>query len=106
MPVVSARGSGVEVSSGPHYVQPTRRKSEMAFEVSKHFLVPKHSKLSETEKNKLLERYNIDLLALPKILKEDPALAKLDVKVGDVVKIERKSKTAGTTAYYRVIVEA
>ena len=78
----------------------------MAFEVSKHFLVPKHSKLSETEKNKLLERYNIDLLALPKILKEDPALAKLDVKVGDVVKIERKSKTAGTTAYYRVIVEA
>lgn len=77
----------------------------MAFDVSKHILVPKHSKLSDSEKNKLLEKYNINVLELPKILKEDPAIAKLDVKVGDVIKIERKSKTAGTSDYYRVVIE-
>ncbi|MBI4983246.1 DNA-directed RNA polymerase subunit H [Candidatus Woesearchaeota archaeon] len=78
----------------------------MAFDVNKHLLVPKHTKISDSEKSKLLEKYNVNLLSLPKILKDDPALSKFDVKVGDVVKIERKSKTAGASMYYRVVVEA
>jgi len=74
----------------------------MAFEVSKHQLVPKHSKVSDSEK-KNLEKTGMDWKALPKILKNDPAISKLDLKSGEMVKIERKSKTAGTAIYYRAV---
>ena len=78
----------------------------MAFEPKNHILVPKHSKLSETEKKQLFEKYNISLKELPKILKKDPAIADLKVKEGDVIKIERNSPTAGKTVYYRGVVNA
>lgn len=74
-------------------------------DVSTHFLVSKHSKLPETEKRQLLEQYKIELTALPRILRTDPALGKLTTKVGDLIKVERKSKTAGTSTYYRVVVD-
>jgi len=74
--------------------------------VNKHFLVPKHTKLSDSEKNKILEKLNVNVLSLPKILLDDPAIAKLEPKAGDVIKIERKSKTAGVTTYYRMVTEA
>ena len=78
----------------------------MAFDVNKHLLIPKHSKLNESDKKKLLDEYKIDVFSLPKITTEDPAIAKFNAKVGDVIKIERDSKTAGTTSYYRVVVES
>ena len=78
----------------------------MAFEPKNHILVPRHSKLSETEKKQLFEKYNISLKELPKILKKDPAIADLKVKEGDVIKIERNSPTAGKTVYYRGVVNA
>ena len=77
----------------------------MAIDVNKHNLVPKHSKASEAEKKKLFTEYNISGRELPKILIEDPAIVKLNVKVGDIVKIERDSKTAKTASYYRMVVE-
>jgi DNA-directed RNA polymerase subunit H (RpoH/RPB5) len=77
----------------------------MTFEVNKHILVPKHSKLNDSEKKKLLEEHHIEIKSLPKILKDDPAIEKLGVKAGDVIKIERKSITAGTAIYYRVVIE-
>ncbi len=75
----------------------------MAFDVHKHFLVPKHSKVSEAEKKKLLGDYNISGKDLPKILKTDSAIASLNVKESDIIKIERKSKTAGISVYYRIV---
>ncbi|MBI4980505.1 DNA-directed RNA polymerase subunit H [Candidatus Woesearchaeota archaeon] len=77
----------------------------MTFDVTKHHLVPKHTKLSESEKSKMLGKYGVEALSLPKIMTDDPALKKLDVKTGDIIKIERKSKTAGASEYYRVVVE-
>ncbi len=71
------------------------------FEVSKHELVPKHSKLSERETKELFEKYSIELLNLPRIFKNDPAIQELDIKEGDIVKISRKSPTAGETVFYR-----
>ena len=67
-------------------------------------LIPKHAKLSEKEKAELLEKYNITLKELPKILKDDPAIAHLDVKNGDVVKITRRSPTAGEAIFYRGVI--
>ncbi len=77
----------------------------MSFEVNKHDMVPKHSKLSDAEKKNVLETLKIELRAFPKILKDDPALIKLNPKMGDLIKIERKSKTAGETIYYRAVSE-
>jgi len=69
--------------------------------VSKHILIPKHTKLGEKEKKDLLKKYNISLKELPKILKDDPAIASLNVKPGDVIKVIRKSPTAGEAIFYR-----
>ncbi|MDP3990453.1 MAG: DNA-directed RNA polymerase subunit H [archaeon] len=69
----------------------------------KHSLVPKHSKLSDNEKAVLLEKYAAELKQLPRIYGSDPALSSLSVKEGDIIKIERASKTAGIFAYYRVV---
>ena len=77
----------------------------MAFDVHKHQFVPKHVKLSDSEKKELLEKYSSDAHSFPKIMKDDPAIARLSVKGGDIIKIERESKTAQVSAYYRVVIE-
>jgi len=72
--------------------------------IRKHILVPEHSKLTEKEIQELLEKYNITLNELPKILSIDPAIEKLNTKQGDVIKITRDSPTAGISIYYRVVI--
>jgi len=74
--------------------------------ILEHELVPKHEILSEEEKKKLLQRYGIDESKLPKILSKDPVVKALKAKPGDVLRITRKSITAGETVYYRIVVEA
>lgn len=63
-----------------------------------HTLQPKQTKLKPDEVEKLLQKYNIVLVQLPKISKKDPALDG-EYKTGDVVKVERKEET-----YYRVVI--
>jgi DNA-directed RNA polymerase subunit H len=72
--------------------------------IDKHVLIPKHIKLNDKEKQKLLERYNISLKELPRIAKTDAAIASLNAKPGDVIKIIRKSPTANESFFYRVVV--
>ncbi|TKJ16951.1 DNA-directed RNA polymerase subunit H [Candidatus Woesearchaeota archaeon B3_Woes] len=74
------------------------------FKIEEHILVPKHSKLNDKEKKNLLEKYNITLKELPRILKKDPAISPLSPKIGDVIKIIRKSPTAGEAIFYRYVV--
>ena len=69
--------------------------------IKKHILIPKHIKLSVKEKEELFKRYNVSLKELPKINKDDAAIAILNVKEGDVIKIIRESPTAGKTEFYR-----
>jgi DNA-directed RNA polymerase subunit H len=76
------------------------------FKIDEHIFVPKHSKLSEKDKKELLEKYSITIKELPKIMKKDPAIKELDAKAGDVIKISRKSQTAGETVFYRCVVNA
>lgn len=78
-------------------------KISMTMDALKHSLVPKHSKLSDSEKKELLEKYFVQLKQLPRIHGSDPALSSLSVKEGDIIKIERASKTAGIFVYYRVV---
>ena len=73
-------------------------------DIRKHLLVPEHSKLTKKEIQELLEKYNLSLNELPKMLLTDPAITNLNVKSGDVIKITRDSPTAGTSIYYRVVI--
>ncbi len=75
-------------------------------DVTKHALIPKHSKLGEKEKKELLEKYHISLKELPKIMKDDSAIMHLDAKPGDVIKIMRESPTAGKSVFYRGVSNA
>jgi len=73
-------------------------------EITKHILVPKHSKVSEKEKKDIFEKYNVSMKSIPQISIKDPAIKGLNVKAGDIIKIERKSQTAGLTYFYRGVV--
>jgi len=70
-----------------------------------HEIIPEHIKLSDKEAKALLKKYNITIREMPKILISDPAIAHLSVKEGDIIKIERKSRTAGEVVYYRGVVK-
>jgi len=67
-------------------------------------LVPEHYLLNERETQKVLQQYNIDRYQLPKIFSTDPTIRHLPVRMGDVIKIIRKSPTAGEAIYYRVVI--
>lgn len=74
-------------------------------DVEKHELVPKHTKVNDKEREQLLSQYSIAVKQLPRMMKSDSAIENLDLKAGDVVKIERSSATAGKTTYYRLVIE-
>ena len=79
---------------------------EKPLDVSVHMFVPKHELVPKNDIDDLLSKYNTTLQQLPYIFETDPAIANLDVNAGDVIKITRKSQTAGETFYYRYVVES
>ena len=83
----------------------TEAKKEAQFKPSTHTLVPRHVVLSEEEREELLKRYRIRPEQLPYLLASDPVAREISAKPGDIVKIIRKSPTAGVTVYYRYVVE-
>ncbi|MEM7816103.1 MAG: DNA-directed RNA polymerase subunit H [Candidatus Aenigmatarchaeota archaeon] len=74
-------------------------------DILKHRLVPKHEILSQKEKKELLEKMKVSEKQLPKILDSDPVVKKIGAKPGDLIKITRKSQTAGESVYYRIVAE-
>lgn len=73
--------------------------------VPDHVYVPKHEIISKQEAEEILKKYNCKPTELPLIYVTDPAILKLGVKPGDMIKITRTSSTAGTSLYYRYVVE-
>jgi DNA-directed RNA polymerase subunit H len=78
----------------------------MGFNILKHELVPYHQILSKREVEKLLKAYKIEKEKLPKILVTDPVAIAVGARVGQVVKIIRKSPTAGESISYRLVVSS
>lgn len=78
---------------------------EKEINILKHKLVPKHMILKDEEKKELLEKLKILPEQLPKILTNDPVVKVIGAKEGDVIKIIRKSPTAGVAVYYRLVIK-
>ena len=80
------------------------------FKVSDHFMVPEHILLTDKEAEAIMKQYKIDHDQLPKIKQSDPCIRAIEAKgelpdIGKIIKIVRKSETAGEVVAYRVIIE-
>ena len=77
--------------------------ARLQFNILKHTLVPKHIVLSSDEKTAFLEKYHItDESMIPTISYFSPVSIVLGIRPGDVCKIERFSKTAIYSDFYRI----
>jgi DNA-directed RNA polymerase subunit H (RpoH/RPB5) len=78
----------------------------LQFNILEHVAVPKHRVLSEKERDEFFIKYNIKSNHdIPTISRYEPVASVHCMRPGQVCCIERKSKTAGNTLYYRVCVK-
>jgi len=91
----SAQKKGIELLPGTFPV----------FDLFEHTLVPKHEILTQKEVEQLLAEYRVQPYQLPQIKASDPAVKVIDAKPGDVLRVIRKSPTAGIHIAYRYVVD-
>jgi len=75
----------------------------LQFNILEHTYVPKHTILTEEETQEMMTLYNIahpDML--PNISRYDPVAMAIGMRPGQVCRIDRFSKTAVGTPYYRI----
>lgn len=75
----------------------------MAFNILNHSAVPKHEILSQDEIDEIFENVDYKISDLPKITVNDPVSIAIGAKEGQVLKITRKSETAGIFVTYRLV---
>jgi len=76
-----------------------------AFDLFEHELMPRHEILPEEECKQLLEQYRVKPYQLPQIKASDPAVKAIGAKPGEILRVIRKSATAGEHIAYRYVVE-
>lgn len=79
-------------------------ETELSFNITKHVLVPKHEVLTNDEAKQIMRTYRVGLKHFPLILSSDPVARYYGLLPGNMVRITRKSPTAGTYVSYRVTV--
>jgi DNA-directed RNA polymerase I, II, and III subunit RPABC1 len=77
---------------------------ELKINLMGHELMPKVIVLTTEEKNDLLHSVRITESQLPKIQSTDPMARYFGLTKGDVIRVIRKSETAGLTTVFRVCV--
>ena len=77
--------------------------TEALFDVASHVLVPTHELCSQKEKDEVMRRFGAQAQQMPRIRVNDAGIAHLGAKEGDLIRIARKSPTAGTTTFYRIV---
>jgi DNA-directed RNA polymerase subunit H len=78
------------------------------FSVLKHELVPEHHLVLEKDEAGILKKIHATKEQLPKIRKSDPVIIALEdifgeIKEGRIVRIIRKSPTAGVSEAFRIV---
>ena len=77
----------------------------LQFNIFDHSYVPKHSILEKEEVNEFKNRYNIIKEAMiPEISRYDPVALALLMKPGEICKIQRQSRTAILSDFYRICI--
>jgi DNA-directed RNA polymerase subunit H len=75
----------------------------LQFNILNHDLVPPHTKLTETEKTEVKNKYNIlNDNQIPDISYFSPVSLVMGFRPGDLIHIKRKSRTAIETDFYRI----
>lgn len=75
----------------------------LQFNILDHVLVPKHKILSDKESEVIKEKYNIlENNNIPGISRFDPVSQIMGIRPGEMFEIERSSKTAITSKFYRI----
>jgi DNA-directed RNA polymerase subunit H len=106
---------GIVITGGryTHAVKQNAKKKKIellprtfpAFDIFEHELVPRHAILTSKEREQVLVQYRIQPYQLPRIKASDPAVKAVGAKPGDVLRIIRKTPTAGEHTAYRYVVE-
>lgn len=79
------------------------------FNIFEHEYVPEHYLVDREEEKTILKSLNLTKDQLPRIKKTDAAILALEtitgeIEPGRIIKIVRKSRTAGVFVAYRVVV--
>ena len=77
--------------------------SDLMHNLIENILVPEHILLDDNEKKDFIKIYSREK-DMPRIKVSDPVARYYNMKIGDICKIIRPSKTAGKVNYYRVVV--
>jgi DNA-directed RNA polymerase subunit H (RpoH/RPB5) len=73
------------------------------FNILDHVLVPKHTRLNNTEKQKIYEKYKItNDKEMPEISRFDPVATTIGLRPGELCEIIRPSTTSIESKYYRL----
>lgn len=88
----------------PTFILEDFLQSEMLINITEHELVPQHVLLTAEEKEELFTRYKLKENQLMKMLATDPVARYYGYKRGQVIKIIRKSDTAGRYVTHRLVV--
>ena len=75
-----------------------------SFNIFEHELMPKHEIFPPEKAKDLLEKYHLKPHQLLRIKASDTAVLALGAKPGDVIKVTRKSLTAGKHITYRLVI--
>ena len=81
------------------------KEKEPSYNIFKHELVPEHILLKPEQAKHVLEKYHIQPFQLPYINASDPAARAVGAKPGDIIRVIRRSPTAGESDFYRYVVE-
>ena len=79
-------------------------RKHLLFNITKHYLVPKHILLTKEEGEKVLEDWNCKFSQLPQMQYNDPQAKYYGMKRGDICKIIRYDQRNGESFSYRAVV--